>query len=212
MYEIALLRCQYVSLRITYMGLASLLLDSRSRMKSGMKIINGMIFLFPVISGSFASFYYFGYCCSMMMHVCTTATSTMEYHCYSVRVSLTGFAHQLPASWRFSRLFVLSCAREGRIQCLRNTDPKLPTKLWLILAKSTSNFMLRYWLKWIRSTPMIKGWRIFQHFSFPSIFTVFWPEYRRIHLINEEDYVIISIVCTIVQKCTTARRCILPWW
>jgi len=157
MYEIALLRCQYVSLRITYMGLASLLLDSRSRMKSGMKIINGMIFLFPVISGSFASFYYFGYCCSMMMHVCTTATSTMEYHCYSVRVSLTGFAHQLPASWRFSRLFVLSCAREGRIQCLRNTDPKLPTKLWLILAKSTSNFMLRYWLKWIRSTPMIKG-------------------------------------------------------
>ena len=88
----------------------------------------------------------------------------------------------------------------------------LHTKLWLILAKSTSNFMLRYWLKWIRSTPMIKGWRIFQHFSFPSIFTVFWPEYRRIHLINEEDYVIISIVCTIVQKCTTARRCILPWW
>ena len=62
--------CQYVSLRITYMGLASLLLDSRSRMKSGRKIINGMIFLFPVISGSFASFYYFGYCwISMMMHV-----------------------------------------------------------------------------------------------------------------------------------------------
>ena len=152
--------CQYVSLRMTYMGLASLLLDSRSRMKSGMKIINGMIFLFPVISGSFASFYYFGYCLTWW---CTCVPQALLQQ--RVRVSLTGFAHQLPASWRFSRLFVLSCAREGRIQCLRNTDPKLPTKLWLILAKSTSNFMLRYWLKWIRSTPMIKGWRIFQHFS-----------------------------------------------
>ena len=75
--------CQYVSLRMTYMGLASLLLDSRSRMKSGMKIINGMIFLFPVISGSFASFYYFGYCFYMMMHVCTTSTTTAESPCFS---------------------------------------------------------------------------------------------------------------------------------
>ena len=94
--------CQYVSLRITYMGLASLLLDSRSRMKSGMKIINGMIFLFPVISGSFASFYYFGYCLTWW---CTCVPQALLQQ--RVRVSLTGFAHQLPASWRFSRLFVL---------------------------------------------------------------------------------------------------------
>ena len=55
-----------------------------------------------------------------------------------------------------------------------------------------------------------KGDGFFNTFPF-VFFTVFWPEYR-IHLINEEDYVIISIVCTIVQKCTAAHKCILPWW